>query len=81
MRPEALKSMPGRAPAAPRSSQRPPSSAMSRSASWMRALALVVRALAPRRSHSTSRRTRLASDSWYAAWLRSTSSRFSRKSL
>ena len=40
------------------------SSSMSRSASWMRPLALVDRALAPRRSHSISRRTVLASDSW-----------------
>ena len=39
------------------------SSSMSRPASLMRPFALVDRALAPRRSHSISRRTVLASDS------------------
>ena len=44
--------------------RRPPSSSIRRPASWMRPFALVERALAPRRSHSISRRTVLASDSW-----------------
>ena len=50
------------APAAARA-RTSPSSAMSRPASLMRPFALVERALAPRRSHSISRRTMLASDS------------------
>ena len=56
-----VKSIP--APAVTRRARLSASSSMSRPASLMRPLALVERALAPRRSHSISRRTVLASDS------------------
>ncbi len=78
-RPEATKSMPAvRVAPRVRASR---SSSMSRSASLMRPFALVERALAPRRSHSISRRTVLASDSSYAACPRRNSSRRTRNSL
>ena len=56
------------------------SSSMSRPASLMRPLALVERALAPRRSHSISRRTCPASACSVRCWAARYSSRFSRKS-
>jgi hypothetical protein len=58
---EEVKSMP--AGAATERARTSSSSAMRRPASLIRPLALVERALAPRRSHSISRRTVLASDS------------------
>ena len=56
-------------------------SRMRRPASSIRALDFPVRALGPRRSHSTSRRTLLASDSWRLEWASRNSSFFSRNSL
>src|SRR5437660_8880476 len=47
----------------------------------IRALDFVVRALGPRRSHSTSRRTVLARDSWWRDCVSRNSSRFRRNSL
>ena len=57
------------------------SSSTSRAACWMRACDLVVRALGPWRSHSSSRRTRLPSVSCQCACSRSAASLRSRNSL
>jgi hypothetical protein len=62
LRPEAVNSIPAvGATARDRASA---SASMLRPADWMRAFDLVVRAFGPRRSHSTSRRTRPARVSW-----------------